>query len=131
MTRVLFNITRGAKDITDLAIKAKKISKVFGKKIALKNVDLEVRKGEIFGLLGPNGAGKTTFLRIVVGLIKPTTGKIRVLGLDPQEDSLTLKKQIAFLPQEVKVYGNLTAKENIEFYGGIYGLKKKRNQRKN
>lgn len=88
---------------------------------ALRGLSLEVKKGEVFGLLGTNGAGKTTLIRILVGMLRPSSGSATIFGIDVAQDSLSVRKKIALLPQEASTYEALTARENIEFYGGMHG----------
>ena len=107
-------------------IEIENLTKRFKNNVALDNVSLSIRKGEVFGLLGPNGAGKTTLIRLLIGLIKPTSGTARIEynGLGPfdiKKDIMEIRKKASLLPQEAEVYENLTAKENILYYGRIYG----------
>ena len=111
----------------DIVIKTQNLTKIFekGKKrevIALDHVDMEIRKGEVFGLLGPNGAGKTTMIRVLVGLLTPTEGTATVLGKDVVKDIDYIRQRVALLPQEAGVYDRLTARENLIYYGGLYGI---------
>jgi ABC-2 type transport system ATP-binding protein len=110
-----------------VVIRTEGLSKVFeqGKKhevTALDKVSLEIRRGEVFGLLGPNGAGKTTLIRILVGLLTPTEGRAEVLDRDVTEDIDYIRERVALLPQEAGIYDRLTARENLVFYGGLYGI---------
>jgi ABC-2 type transport system ATP-binding protein len=110
-----------------IVIRSEGLSKVFeqGKKhevTALDKVSLEIRRGEVFGLLGPNGAGKTTLIRILVGLLTPTEGRAEVLDKDVTEDIDYIRERVALLPQEAGIYDRLTARENLVFYGGLYGI---------
>lgn len=89
---------------------------------ALDAVSLSVGAGRIFGLLGPNGAGKTTFLSIVCGLARPSSGQLRVLGRDAARDAGMLKHHLGLVPQSVAVYPTLTARENLQVFGGLHGL---------
>ena len=112
---------------SDVVISTEGLTKIFekGKKkevIALDNVDLEIRRGEVFGLLGPNGAGKTTLIRILVGLLTPTRGSAKVLGRDVVEEIDDIRNKISLLPQEAGIYERLTARENLVYYGGLYGI---------
>lgn len=91
---------------------------------AVNDISLEIKEGEIFGLLGPNGAGKTTTISILSGLIKPTQGKVTVHGFDSMQQSDESKKVIGVVPQEIALYPTLTAKENLEFFGSMYGIPK-------
>lgn len=97
------------------------LTKKFGDITAYDEINLTIKKGEVFGLLGPNGAGKTTLIRTLVGLIKPTKGTASVFGIDIQDDIMTIKSKLAMLPQECQVYEDLTAWENIYYYGQIHG----------
>jgi len=111
----------------ETVIRTEDLTKIFerGKKhevTALDNVSLEIRRGEVFGLLGPNGAGKTTLIRILVGLLTPTKGKAQVLGKDVVEEIDYIRERVALLPQEAGIYERLTARENIVYYGGMYGI---------
>ncbi|MHA2323592.1 MAG: ATP-binding cassette domain-containing protein [Candidatus Thorarchaeota archaeon] len=111
----------------EVVIRTEGLSKVFerGKKhevTALDKVSLEIRRGEVFGLLGPNGAGKTTLIRILVGLLTPTEGSAEVLDKDVTEDIDYIRERVALLPQEAGIYDRLTARENLVFYGGLYGI---------
>ena len=113
--------------IDDIVIKTQNLTKIFekGKKrdvIALDHVDIEIGKGEVFGLLGPNGAGKTTMIRVLVGLLTPTEGTATVLGKDVVKDIDYIRQRVALLPQEAGVYDRLTARENLIYYGGLYGI---------
>lgn len=89
---------------------------------ALDTIDLEARHGEITCLLGPNGSGKTTLMNVLTGLLRPGSGDLRVLGLDPVADRRELLRRIALVPQETSLYPELTARENLEFHARYYGL---------
>lgn len=107
-------------------VEIENLSKRFKNIVALNDISLSIRKGEVFGLLGPNGAGKTTLIRCLIGLIKPTSGTARITyngegPYDIKEDMMKIREKASLLPQEADVYENLTAKENIQYYGQIYG----------
>lgn len=102
----------------------KNLVKKFGNFIANDNLNFEVSGGEIFGFLGANGAGKTTALRILSGLSKPTSGEVTVAGYDAYKQSELIKKNIGYMCQKFSLYEDLTVKENIVLYGGIYGMSK-------
>ncbi len=104
-------------------LEALKLTKDFGPLCALSEVDLEIREGEIFGLLGPNGAGKTTFVNIATTFLKPTSGTVRIAGLDVMEDTARVKNLLGVVPQEISLYDMLSGEENLEFFGGLYGLR--------
>lgn len=106
----------------------KNISKKYGKLSALKNVNLDVPEGTIYGLVGPNGAGKTTLIKALVGALKPTEGNAKVLGLNPLKDKWVLRKQIGYMPQSSALYDDLSARDNVMFFGkgqNVPDLKKK------
>jgi ABC-2 type transport system ATP-binding protein len=99
------------------------LRKRFGAVTALDGASLQVPEGELFGLLGPNGAGKTTLLAIVSGLLEPTSGEARILGRRVMAADRELRKQVGIVPQELALYGELTARENLVFFGSLYGLR--------
>ncbi len=107
---------------TNFAIKAEKITKSFGNFTAVDHLSFEVEKGEIFGFLGANGAGKTTAMRMFCGLSIPTSGNATVAGFDVYKNTEEIKKNIGYMSQKFSLYENLTILENLEFFGGIYGL---------
>lgn len=89
---------------------------------ALRKVDLEVREGEVFGLLGPNGAGKTTTIRMLVGLLRPTEGRVEVAGFDLATQPTEAKRRLGYVPDRPYIYDNLSGDEYLEFVGGLWGL---------
>ena len=105
----------------DKIITADKLTKRFGDFVAVNEISFEVNKGEIFGFLGANGAGKTTAMRMLCGLSLPTSGKATVAGFDVFKENEQIKKNIGYMSQKFSLYEDLTVKENIRFYGGIYG----------
>ncbi|MBA3994784.1 MAG: ABC transporter ATP-binding protein [Cyanobacteria bacterium DS2.3.42] len=109
-------------NVSGVALKADKLNMVFGKFKAVDNVDLELRYGEIFGLLGANGAGKTTTIKMLCRLLKPTSGSVTILGDSSEERSREIRKRIGYMSQKFTLYDNLTVKENLEFYAGIYEI---------
>jgi ABC-2 type transport system ATP-binding protein len=111
---------------TEKAVSVSKLSRHFGKFIAVDEISFEVEKGEIFGFLGANGAGKTTAIKMLCGLLKPTSGKATVAGFSINSESESIKKNIGYMSQKFSLYDDLTVKENIEFYGGIYGLSREK-----
>lgn len=108
-----------------LAIKAQNITKTFGDFTAVDHISFEVPKGEIFGFLGANGAGKTTAMRMFCGLSTPSSGEAIVAGFDVYTQAEDIKKNIGYMSQKFSLYENLTILENLEFFGGIYGLSTK------
>ncbi|MCE6991775.1 ABC transporter ATP-binding protein [Dyadobacter sp. CY323] len=99
-----------------------KLTKRFGDFIATNEITFEVNKGEIFGFLGANGAGKTTAMRMLCGLSSPTSGNATIAGFDVYRQTEDIKRNIGYMSQKFSLYENLTVLENIEFFGGIYGL---------
>ncbi|WP_212006065.1 ABC transporter ATP-binding protein [Chitinophaga sp. HK235] len=100
----------------------KDLTKQFGHFTAVDHITFDVHKGEIFGFLGANGAGKTTAMRILCGLSYPTSGKATVAGFDVYKQQESIKRNIGYMSQKFSLYENLTVVENIEFFGGVYGL---------
>jgi ABC-2 type transport system ATP-binding protein len=107
------------------AIVCKDLTKRFGDFYAVNKISFEVSKGEIFGFLGANGAGKTTAMRILCGLSFPSSGTATVAGFDVYKQQEKIKKNIGYMSQKFSLYENLTVLENIEFYGGVYGVPRK------
>lgn len=113
--------------IPDSIISISDLVKVYDKERepALKGIDLEIPEGNIFGLLGPNGAGKTTTINILCGLLAPTSGEVRIRGHNWHSDPTEIKRIIGVVPQDIALYPQLTARENLSFIGSMYGLKGK------
>jgi ABC-2 type transport system ATP-binding protein len=107
-------------------IEVENLVKKFGSFVANDHLTFNVSKGEIFGFLGANGAGKTTAMRILCGLLSPTSGKASVAGFDVYHQPDKIKQNIGYMSQKFSLYDDLTVKENFRFYGGIYGLSKTR-----
>lgn len=106
-------------------IQVKNLSKKFGSFIAVNNISFDVYKGEIFGFLGANGAGKTTAMKMLIGISKPSSGEAVVAGFNVKSNTEMVKKSIGYMSQKFSMYDDLTVKENITFFGGIYGLNRK------
>jgi ABC-2 type transport system ATP-binding protein len=102
-------------------ITAERLTKRFGDFTAVDHISFEVNKGEIFGFLGANGAGKTTAMRMFCGLLLPSSGEATVAGLDVYKENEKIKRNIGYMSQKFSLYEDLTVKENMRFYGGIYG----------
>lgn len=113
-------------DNYDTVIEVKDLVKKFGDFTANDHLTFQVKKGEIFGFLGANGAGKTTAMRILCGLSAPTSGEVNVAGYNVYKHTENVKKSIGYMSQKFSLYEDLTVKENFRFYGGIYGLSRKR-----
>jgi len=103
-------------------ITAKELTKRFGNFTAVDKITFEVDKGEIFGFLGANGAGKTTAMRILCGLSFPSSGEATVAGFNVYNQQESIKKNIGYMSQKFSLYENLSILENIEFFGGVYGV---------
>jgi ABC-2 type transport system ATP-binding protein len=103
-------------------ITVEKLTKRFGDFTAVDNISFDVKKGEIFGFLGANGAGKTTAMRMLCGLSLPSSGKAMVAGFDIYTQNELIKRNIGYMSQKFSLYEDLTVKENIRFYSGVYGL---------
>ncbi|KMQ65899.1 multidrug ABC transporter ATPase [Chryseobacterium sp. FH2] len=93
---------------------------------SVNDISLNIEKNEIYGILGPNGAGKTTLISMLSGLVKPTSGNFKINGLSPQKDGFKLRQIIGIVPQEYALYPTLTARENLMFFGSLYGLSHKK-----
>ncbi len=106
-------------------IHVENLVKKFGSFVANDHLSFHVKKGEIFGFLGANGAGKTTAIKILCGLWKPTSGIIKVAGLDAYRETEKIKKNIGYMSQKFSLYDDMTIAENFTFFGGIYGLRRK------
>jgi ABC-2 type transport system ATP-binding protein len=98
------------------------ISKSFGEKKAVNGLSLNVKQGEFFGFLGPNGAGKTTTIKMMAGLIKPDNGSVRIAGIDMSDDPLMARMKTGYIPDSPYLYEKLSAREYLEFTGGLYGM---------
>jgi len=108
--------------VSDLAIQAKDLTRTFGAFTAVDHITFEVRGGEVFGFLGANGAGKTTAIRMLTGLLAPSGGNATVAGFDVARESESVKRAIGYMSQRFSLYDDLSVRENIRLYGGIYDL---------
>jgi ABC-2 type transport system ATP-binding protein len=106
-------------------IEAEHLSRTFGSLVAVRDVSLSVKRGEIFGVLGPNGAGKSTTIRMLCGILDPTGGHGKVVGFDIAKESEKIKERIGYMTQRFSLYEDLTVSENLTFYAGIYGVPRK------
>ena len=104
------------------ALELNNLTRRFGDFVAVNNVSLQIKQGAIYGFLGPNGSGKSTTIRMLCGLLEPTSGSGKVLGLDIAKDSDALKQKIGYMSQKFSLYDDLSVIENLRFYGGLYSL---------
>ena len=109
----------------ETVVDVRSLAKHFGDVQAVRDVSLTIRRGEIFGILGPNGSGKTTLIRMLCGLMIPTAGSATVAGFDVAKEPDRVKANIGYMSQRFGLYGDLTAAENMGFYGGLYGLRER------
>ncbi len=106
----------------EVVIETKALTKQYGRVRAVDSLDLTVHRGEVFGILGPNGSGKTTTILMLLGLTEPTSGSVRVLGLDPARDPLSVKSRVGYIPDRISFYDELTARENLFYIARLNGL---------
>ena len=108
------------------SIEVNKLTKKYKEKVAVNGINLKIKKGELFALLGTNGAGKTTTIKMLSGLIIPTSGEIIINNMDMKKDMFKIKEKLNISPQETAIAPNLTVKENLEFMAGVYQIKNKK-----
>jgi len=108
--------------MSDVVIDCEGLHKRFGSLVAVRDVTLTIRRGELFGVLGPNGSGKTTLLRMLCGLLEPTSGTAFVLGRDVRDSAEWIRERVGYMSQRFGLYEDLTVRENLEFYAQVYGL---------
>ena len=113
------NIKNTSNPNSEIAIQVQGLTKSYGKVRALRGIDLQVQRGEIFGFLGPNGAGKTTTIRCMLDMIRPDGGKVLLLGLDPQVEPVAVQARTGYLPGEMQYYDNLTSERQLRFFNDI------------
>ena len=107
---------------SDAAVRTRSLRKTFGPLVAVDSLDLEIARGEVFGLLGPNGSGKTTTIRMLCGLMRPTSGEATVAGYDVSAEPERVRRAIGYMSQRFGLYDDLTVRENLRFYSAIYGV---------
>lgn len=107
----------------EIILKTKDLTKKYNNKVVVDNLNIEIRKGEIFGLLGPNGAGKSTTMNMICSLVRPTAGEIELLGKNPWKQKKEVIHKIGYIPQELAIHGNLKAWENVELFTSLYKIK--------
>src|SRR5437899_7506607 len=105
------------------SVEVESLSRTFGNSVAVDHISFRVREGQIFGFLGPNGAGKSTTIRMLTGILPPTSGSGRVAGFDIRSERRQIKQAIGYMSQKFSLYEDLTVKENLRFFGGVYGAK--------
>jgi len=103
-------------------IQLRGLTRYFENQCAVQNIDLDIDRGELFAFVGPDGAGKTTLLRMLCGMLKPTSGSARLLGMDLREDCERIQRRLGYLSQRFSLYGDLTVDENLEFFAEIHGI---------
>src|SRR5271165_2135021 len=108
---------------SEVRIVADRLTKRFGDFVAVNEVSFEARRGEIMGFLGPNGAGKSTTIRILCGLLRPSSGRAEVAGLDVARYPERVRENIGYMSQKFSLYNDLSVEENLRFFGGVYGVK--------
>ena len=108
--------------MSNIVLETKGLTKYYGDFVAVDDLNLSVKKGEVFGLLGPNGAGKTTTILMLLGLTEPTKGKVSVLGFDPARQPLSVKARVGYMPDEVGFYDDLSARENLVYIAKLNGI---------
>lgn len=109
--------------MSDIILRTKDLTKKYHNKVVVDNLNLEIRKGEIFGLLGPNGAGKSTTMNMICSIVKPTAGSIELLGKNPWKQKREVIHRIGYIPQDLAIHGRLKAWENVELFTSLYGIK--------
>jgi ABC-2 type transport system ATP-binding protein len=109
--------------MSEVVARVEHLSKHFGDFTAVDDVSFEVEAGDIVGYLGPNGSGKTTTIRMMLGLIRPSSGRARLMGIDTQQDPEAIRARVGYMSQRFALYDELTAWENLAFYAGVYGIR--------
>ena len=107
----------------EIILRTKDLTKKYGSNTVVDNLNLEIRKGEIFGLLGPNGAGKSTTMNMICNIVKPTLGTVEFSGKDFRKNRKELSRHLGFIPQDLAIHGSLKAWENVELFTSLYGIK--------
>lgn len=109
----------------DIILKTTDLTKKYNNKVVVDNLNIKIRKGEIFGLLGPNGAGKSTTMNMICSIVRPTAGEIELIGKNPWKQKREVIHKIGYIPQELAIHGSLKAWENVELFTSLYGIKGK------
>src|SRR2546425_1651098 len=108
----------------ELALETRGLRRAFGEVMAVDGIDLAVPRGTLYGFLGPNGAGKSTTIKCLTGLLRPSGGTMRILGLDPLADPVAVKRRVGVMPEDLALFDRLTAAETLAFVGQVHGLDK-------
>jgi len=108
--------------LMEFAVETRGLARVFGAKRAVDGIDLHVPAGSFYGFLGPNGAGKSTTIKCLTGLLRPSAGEIRILGLDPETDPVEIKRRVGVVPEDLALFERLTGAETLAFVGRVHGL---------
>jgi len=108
--------------LMEFAVETRGLARVFGAKRAVDGIDLHVPAGSFYGFLGPNGAGKSTTIKCLTGLLRPSAGEIRILGLDPGTDPVEIKRRVGVVPEDLALFDRLTAAETLSFVGQVHGI---------
>jgi len=119
-------VSTSAAAAAESAVRARGLTRRFGSFTAVDGIDLDVAPGEIFGFLGANGAGKTTAIRMLSGLLRPSAGEATVAGCRVGRETVRLRRRIGYMSQRFSLYEDLTVRENVDFFGGVYGLSPRR-----
>ena len=106
----------------EFAVETRNLSRVFGSKRAVDGIDLQVPPGSFYGFLGPNGAGKSTTIKCLTGLLRPSGGEMRILGIDPQVDPVEIKRRVGVVPEDLALFDRLTAAETLSFVAQVHGI---------
>ncbi len=113
----------GDRKTMETILKINDLTKKYDSKVVVDNLNIEIKKGEIFGLLGPNGAGKSTTMNMICGIVRPTLGNVEFMGKDFLKNRRELINNLGFIPQDLAIHGNLKAWENVELFTSLYGIK--------
>lgn len=108
---------------SEVVVRTSRLTKTFGDLVAVDNLNIEVRRGNIYGLVGPNAAGKTTALRMMIGKLRPTNGEINILGFNIPAQAIRIRPKIGVMPQTLALYSDLSARENLVFFASLQGLR--------
>jgi ABC-2 type transport system ATP-binding protein len=120
---MVFSVEAGPAVVDGPTVRALELTKQFGALVAVKSVTFEIHRGEVFGMLGPNGSGKTTTIRMLCGLLPPTSGTAFVAGYDVRDDPEAVRRSIGYMSQRFGLYDDLTVAENLRFYSSLYDLR--------